>query len=489
MLQEWTLGTGIFNPVVDLSNYAGQNIYIALRHFNCTDQFRLSIDDFTVREQAGANQVTINVGPNNPSYGTVAGAGIYTIGDSVTVSATASTGYTFSKWVDDNNTILSTNNPYTFVAAANLNLTAIFLDEIGTNYTITVNVNDSTMGTATGAGTYTAGDLVTLTATPFAGYNFVNWTQISGFGENVVGTDTNLIITVTGDKTFVANFEAAGTPVLDTLIVHVTVDDPTLGTINPVAGTYYVLANDTLMISATPNPGITFDGFRVYYNGELLSPIPAALNPFPCIASPVLLSLGEITVMAMFNDGTAAPDSLTFIVSTADATMGTTNPAPGTYHIAVGDTTIFTAVPNSGYEFLYWVESVSAAGMTIYDTLYGQSAMIAVTPMMAGMTLYVMAHFQVGGTAPCEAPTGLTVTGVTDESITITWDANPNVERWNIQYSVPGASILNTTSTTNSCTLSGLNPSTTYTIQVQADCGDGNESVWTSAWTATSMSP
>lgn len=115
--------------------------------------------------------MTINVGPNNPSYGTVAGAGIYTIGDSVTVSATASTGYTFSKWVDDNNTILSTNNPYTFVAAANLNLTAIFLDEIGTNYTITVNVNDSTMGTATGAGTYTAGDLVTLTANP------VRWLQ------------------------------------------------------------------------------------------------------------------------------------------------------------------------------------------------------------------------------------------------------------------------------------------------------------------------
>lgn len=85
MLQEWTLGTGIFNSVVDLSNYAGQNIYIALRHFNCTDQFRLSIDDFTVREQAGANQVTINVEPNNPSYGTVAGAGIYTIGDSVTI--------------------------------------------------------------------------------------------------------------------------------------------------------------------------------------------------------------------------------------------------------------------------------------------------------------------------------------------------------------------------------------------------------------------
>ena len=299
MLQEWTLGTGLFNPVVDLSAYAGQNIYIALRHFNCTDQFRLSIDEFIVREQAGANQVTINVGPNNPAYGTVAGGGIYNIGDNVTVSATPSTGYNFSKWVDENNNVLSTDNPYTFVAATNLNLTAIFLDNAGTTYTITVNVNDSTMGTATGAGTYTAGDQVTLVATPFAGYAFVNWTQISGFGENVVGTDASLIITVTGDKTFVANFEA------DSTVVE-----------------------------------------------------------------------------------------------------------------------------------------------------------------------------------PCDAPTGLTVGAITHESIVVSWD-NADVTGWNLRYRVQNGTWTSTTSTTNSYTISGLAPETTYEIQVQANCGNGNQSDWTSSVTAT----
>ena len=48
MLQEWTLSTGIFNPVVDLSAYSGQNIYIALRHFNCTDQYRPSTNSSSV---------------------------------------------------------------------------------------------------------------------------------------------------------------------------------------------------------------------------------------------------------------------------------------------------------------------------------------------------------------------------------------------------------------------------------------------------------
>ena len=49
-LGEWTLGAkaqgswGQFS--VDLSAYAGQTGYIAVRHFNCTDQFYLNVDDF-----------------------------------------------------------------------------------------------------------------------------------------------------------------------------------------------------------------------------------------------------------------------------------------------------------------------------------------------------------------------------------------------------------------------------------------------------------
>ena len=302
MLQEWTLGTGLFNPVIDLTAYAGQNIYIALRHFNCTDQFRLSIDDFIVREQAGANQVTINVGQNNPAYGTVTGGGIYNIGDNVTVSATPASGYTFSKWVDENNVLVSVNNPYTFVAATDLSLTAIFLDDAGTTYTITVQVNDSTMGTATGGGTYTAGEQVTLVATPNAGYNFVNWTQISSFGENVVGSDLTLIITVTGDKTFVANFEVGSGPVITdptvatdaataveqtTATLNATITNPddvtitakgfewkttTGGTYTQIAGTGTGNTFSANLTGLTENTSytykafITFDGQTVYGN-------------------------------------------------------------------------------------------------------------------------------------------------------------------------------------------------------------------------------
>ena len=33
---------------VDLSAYAGQSIWIAIRHFNCTDQFYIDVDDITI---------------------------------------------------------------------------------------------------------------------------------------------------------------------------------------------------------------------------------------------------------------------------------------------------------------------------------------------------------------------------------------------------------------------------------------------------------
>ena len=90
-----------------------------------------------------------------------------------------------------------------------------------------------------------------------------------------------------------------------------------------------------------------------------------------------------------------------------------------------------------------------------------------------------------GTPEPCNTPTGLTVSEVTDMSITITWDADANVSSWNIQYSAAGGTLNSATSTTNSYTITGLTPETTYSIQVQANCGNGNLSEWTSAVTGT----
>ena len=49
ILQEWTMiYSGWDRYMASLSAYAGQEVYIAIRHYNCTDQFALCIDDFFV---------------------------------------------------------------------------------------------------------------------------------------------------------------------------------------------------------------------------------------------------------------------------------------------------------------------------------------------------------------------------------------------------------------------------------------------------------
>ena len=85
---------------------------------------------------------------------------------------------------------------------------------------------------------------------------------------------------------------------------------------------------------------------------------------------------------------------------------------------------------------------------------------------------------------PCNVPTNLHTTDIQNEAISIAWDADANVTSWNIQYRPVGGTLTTATSNTNAYTITGLTGLTTYEIQVQADCGNGNLSDWTAAITA-----
>ena len=66
-------------------------------------------------------------------------------------------------------------------------------------YTITAISANNAMGTVTGGGTYNAGTTVQLQANPYAGYEFTYW--------NDGNTENPRYIVVTGDATYVANFQ------------------------------------------------------------------------------------------------------------------------------------------------------------------------------------------------------------------------------------------------------------------------------------------
>ena len=84
---------------------------------------------------------------------------------------------------------------------------------------------------------------------------------------------------------------------------------------------------------------------------------------------------------------------------------------------------------------------------------------------------------------PCEVPTGLTSTNVENHTISIAWDANADINSWNIRYRVANSEWTTQTSNTNSYTITDLEGSTIYVIQVQADCGDDGLSDWSSSIT------
>ena len=76
-------------------------------------------------------------------------------------------------------------------------------DSTTTEYTITVNCNDATLGTVSISplqATYKAGDQVTITATPASTANFVSW--------NGTITENPYTFTVSGNATYTATFEA-----------------------------------------------------------------------------------------------------------------------------------------------------------------------------------------------------------------------------------------------------------------------------------------
>jgi hypothetical protein len=102
--------------------------------------------------------------------GSVTGGGTFASGTQVSLTATPSSGYSFSGWSNG-----STANPLTVTLNSNTSITANF-QVIVNSYTLTVTAGDG--GTvSTEGGEYEEGTEVTITATPEEGYEFIGWSD------------------------------------------------------------------------------------------------------------------------------------------------------------------------------------------------------------------------------------------------------------------------------------------------------------------------
>lgn len=164
---------------------------------------------------------TITLGVSPADSGTVTGEGSYAYGSTATVTAEPATGYAFSAWMEADS-VVSESAEYTFAVTANRLLEARFVRLV---YTISATAEPAQRGSVTGAGNYTHGDSVSLTASPATGYRFTGWTE---GGQPVTGTGSYQF-TSTGHRNLVANFIAAQAPNTPQNIApaHGATDQPT----------------------------------------------------------------------------------------------------------------------------------------------------------------------------------------------------------------------------------------------------------------------
>ncbi len=130
--------------------------------------------------------------------GTATGNGTYHDGDTVTLTASADHGYTFSEWTEDGKK-LSGNASITVTVHGDRCLKAVF---VPIKYAVTVSENYGGAGTVSGAGTYDYNSAHTFTATTNSGYSFVGW-YING---KLVSASSSFKYTVTGSAALTAKY-------------------------------------------------------------------------------------------------------------------------------------------------------------------------------------------------------------------------------------------------------------------------------------------
>ena len=265
----------------------------------------------------------VSTSPSPISGGTTIGGGTFNPGAFVTVVATPSSGYQFVSW-REGGTVVSTGSSYSFLVAANRELVATF--QSITYITINTLSSPSGGGLTSGAGTYSANSIITISATPATGYNFLNWTE----GGSAVSTNESYTFTVSANRTLVANFEQI------TYTVS-TSSSPSAGGSTSGGGTYN--HGDAVTVSATNEAGYEFDNWS--QGGSSVS----------TNSSYSFTVTDNRTLVANFSQ-------ITYTVTTSSSPSGGGS-ASGGGSFTYGNVATVTASPASGYIFVNWTQGGS----------------------------------------------------------------------------------------------------------------------------------
>ena len=262
---------------------------------------------------------TISAIPNGGSAGTVGGAGTYSVGALVPLTATPASGYTFVNWTESGSPV-NNSASYNFTASANRTLVANFAL---ITHTISTSGAPLAGGGTSGGGTVNSGSSVTVVATPNANYAFVNWTE----GGVQVSASASYTFTATANRALVANFA---------LIIYTTTTSasPVAGGGTSAGGT--VNSGSSVTVVAIPNANYRFVNWT---EGGLQASTSASYS-FTATANRTLVANFAL---------------ITYTITTsASPVAGGGTSGGGTVNSASSMTVV--ATPNANYRFVNWTE-------------------------------------------------------------------------------------------------------------------------------------
>jgi uncharacterized repeat protein (TIGR02543 family) len=145
---------------------------------------------YTLTTGVGSGSGTVTRNPDLTTYSS---------GSQVTLTATPTSGYAFTGW---SGSATGSTNPLTITMDANKTVTANFQASGPVTYTLATSVvaGSGTITRDPDQASYTSGALVTLAATPTAGYVFTGW------GGSASGSTNPLVVTMSANKSITASF-------------------------------------------------------------------------------------------------------------------------------------------------------------------------------------------------------------------------------------------------------------------------------------------
>jgi uncharacterized repeat protein (TIGR02543 family) len=220
--------------------------------------------DLSLKATFNLNQYSVSITPGTGGIVTQGTSGTYSHGDSVSLTAVASTHYAFSHW--EGGTFAAPTSASTSTTITSDGIIQAIFTPLSYNLTLTKNINGAgDVFTTNGEYQFNFNQTITIQAQPNSGYSFLSWSN--GL------TNATEQINLTQDTTLTANFD--GEPATLTQVVQtLNVDGSVL---NGVTGGFVVASanppykfGDLLGLTAHDEPGYQFDGW-IDQNGQLLS--------------------------------------------------------------------------------------------------------------------------------------------------------------------------------------------------------------------------